>query len=195
MLRKPRAGEKITASWAAELVREVRRNRPIAGKNVKISVTPNGTILSGTPGGETAGAAAGDKGCFAIVEKEPAQGDNATGGSVKLKNCFYRVAGRTFALNSELNRYGQNEGEEGDELSQEAELSLRGSAFLCLNVDISRQEPSASLVQYESLSDLNNEENDLTRYVAPLYFFDDHLNVLIDFRVGANLIMAEFIEQ
>lgn len=87
-LRNLNAGEMITESWLAELVREVRRNRPVAGPGLSARVTPGGTVLrAGTGvGGAGGGAvtAARSIGAWEIIRWTPSSH------ALKLGNCCYR---------------------------------------------------------------------------------------------------------
>lgn len=45
-LTPPSAGQPISASFFAELLREIRANRPLRGQNTRVQRTPNGTHIS-----------------------------------------------------------------------------------------------------------------------------------------------------
>lgn len=47
----PIVGEGLSANFARDIIRELRANRIIAGKNITVDYTPNGTRINGTPGG------------------------------------------------------------------------------------------------------------------------------------------------
>ena len=49
------AGNSLSAMWFQKLLTAVRRYRPIAGRNITVSETPNGCVINGTPGGSAFG--------------------------------------------------------------------------------------------------------------------------------------------
>lgn len=50
----PIVGEGLSANFARDIIRELRASRIIAGKNITVDYTPNGTRINGTPGGVAA---------------------------------------------------------------------------------------------------------------------------------------------
>lgn len=171
MLRDPRAGDNISADWAMELVREIRRNRPIQGENIRLSPMPNGTVIHGTPGGSGGSSAASAPGCFAIKSMK------ARGGvtDIELKNPYYRCAGRTFTL------------------SEEVPLIFSVSTcVVALEIDIGRESPRGSIKTFGSLDQLQGAELGTGSYIAPLYLFVNG-KLECDFRLGVETAMGEFL--
>ena len=169
MLRDPRAGDNITADWAMELVREVRRNRPIQGENIRLSPTPNGTVINGTPGGR-GGSAASAPGRFAIVEAVREDGSKG----FWLKNCYYRVGGRTYAMSE-----------------TPVPLGNEPDGIIALSVNAIGKNPSAVISHYSSLDALQLHEANVGSYVVPLYLLENG-KVICDFRIGPDCAMGEF---
>lgn len=169
MLRDPRAGDNISADWARELVREIRRNRPIQGENTRVVVTPNGTVIHGTPGGRGSSAASAP-GRFAIFEAVREDGSKG----FWLKNCYYRVGGRTYAMSE-----------------TPVPLGNPPDGIIALHVNAIDSTPGAIISHYSSLDALQLSEANVGSYVVPLYLLKNG-KVICDFRIGPDCAMGEF---
>lgn len=55
----PIVGEGLSANFARDIIRELRASRIIAGNNITVDYTPNGTRINGTPGSAASYAAKG----------------------------------------------------------------------------------------------------------------------------------------
>lgn len=76
------AGNRLSAMWFQKLLDAMRRYRPVAGRNITITETPNGCIINGTPGGGQAVAARTQLAPFAVrwMEHPAAEEGGETGG-------------------------------------------------------------------------------------------------------------------
>lgn len=98
--------------------------------------------------------------------------DTFASGSIKLKDCFYRVGGKTY------------------EFTGTQEISIT-SGYVALQVAANGSTPTASLTAYADIAALNQAEADLTKYTVPLYYVDNN-EVKTDFRIGPDCAMGEF---
>ncbi len=84
--REPRPGERLSAAWAAALVRFVRASRPLPGPGMRARETPGGTFLS--PSGGGAGAAPAAPAAPAAAWRVR----SLAGATLTLAGCCYRRA-------------------------------------------------------------------------------------------------------
>ena len=176
MIREPGTGERISATWASELVREIRRNRPLAGANVRLTVTPNGTIVNGTPGGDDSTTAA-DRSPFSIKRSSHQGEGNSYAVGLYLQYPFYRVAGRTFRLDANAD--------------DEYPVTVDEGGFAALQISLSGSTPAATLTSFADFNALQSAELDLTTVILPLYHVTD--NHLVDMRGTPTSASMEFI--
>ena len=181
--REPIVGERITADWARELVREIRRNRPIAGVGVKSQTGPNGTILSaetatGQSGGSSFDGPMEIVSIGSYVEQEAGGDDDyTTRHAFTFKHPFYQVGGRTFML---------------DDLEDDGTVSLvvaDGDDFIALVHDSGSN--VHELRSYRSFAALTAaQETNPSLYILPLYMIEAS-KVVCDFRKMVNIQMTE----
>lgn len=199
-LVEPRPGEPITAAWAAEIVREIRAQRPVAGPGLMGKRGPNGTILSANVGGRSSGAA--DLTCFRIAGLKYTEASGTTSAvEVKLANLFYRIDGKTYELevpesggsSQESGASGQ-ESEEGEEEEGVITITSNSDEFvvaLRCEVTDGSETPSAELVTLQSIAQLQTQEQGRGYYHDPLWLFRDW-SPAVDLRSAPRFIMTEF---
>lgn len=98
--------------------------------------------------------------------------DAWNGSTMKLKNCYYRVGGRTYAMS-------------------DAEISVGSSGVVALVVSVNASEPSANVTVYNSLSSLQDAERNIDSYIVPLFLVNDS-KIECDLRIGPDCAMGEF---
>jgi len=199
-LVEPRPGEAITAAWAAELVRELRSQRPIAGPGMRVARGPNGTTFSAAAGPQASGR--GDLSCFRIAGLKYTESSGTISAvEVKLANLFYRIDGKTYELEVEEEEEEVEEEEsEGEEEEEEAEeegvatVSSSSAEFvIALRCEVTDGSvtPSAELVVLPSIARLQAEERNRNYYHDPIWLFRDFAPA-VDLRTAPRMIMTEF---
>ena len=198
-LVEPRPGEPITAAWAAELVRELRAQRPIEGPGLRAKRGPNGTILSADVGAHQAASMA-DLTCFRIAGLKYTESSGTTSAvEVKLANLFYRIDGKTYELEPGTGNGEQGTGSGEEEASEEEEegvitITSNSDEFvIALRCEVTDGSvvPSAELVTLQSISQLQTQEQDRNYYHDPLWLFRDW-SPAVDLRSAPRFIMTEF---
>lgn len=95
------------------------------------------------------------------------------GNSYTLKNPYYDIGGRTYAVPGSLS------------------VALDYTGIVALWIDLSRPAPSASLSRFGSLSDMQAAQQNYGGYVLPLYQLEEG-SVVCDFRIGPPAVAWEF---
>ena len=198
-LAEPRPGEPITAGWAAEIVRELRAQRPVSGPGIRAKRGPNGTILSADAGARSSQAA--DLTCFRIAGLKYTESSGSISAvEVKLANLFYRIDGKTYELEvPESGGSSQESGASGQESEEEEEegvitITSNSDEFvIALRCEVSdgSEVPSAELVTLQSISQLQTQEQARDYYHDPLWLFRDW-SPAVDLRSAPRFIMTEF---
>ena len=172
VLAAPSAGQPVSASLFADILREIRANRPLPGVNTRTIRTPNGTHISAVGGAAGHASKAKDVGCFFIreIRKEHSSGQQVRQVNVNMGNPFFRVAGKTYRLGT------------AEDDSDDQEVTLTDPGIIALKINADGNRPSGSTLVYGSWSDLLEDEADEMHVVIPLYWFDDSFNLICDFR-------------
>lgn len=164
-LTPPSAGQPISASLFAELLRGIRANRLVNGSGYRTKRTPNGTSLVIKPG-KDASAAAKVKGCFEIRRPSGEEGEEGydPGG---FDNPYYTVAGKTFFCADAVSiGFGYED------------------CVVALEMSVMSSTPSASVVEFESMNELMQAQRTMSKFVVPLYKIGENGNVECDFRIA-----------
>ena len=184
-LAAPSAGQPIRASFFAEILREIRANRPLSGKNTRTHRTPNGTHIEAVATGGRS-AAATDVGRFSVKLKaeEAREGEDQTY-TATFKNPYFDVGGKTYEMVPE---------ESESEQSEIEIYNVEDGSIICLKVTASgevEKGPKANLVAFSSLAELQLTQEDMDFYTVPLYKVQGG-KVVCDFRTGPTCAMGEF---
>lgn len=157
-LLEPRAGDKLSATQYAAMIRELRAIAPIAGPGLRSKRTSHGTILT-VVATAAKSAIPPDLSCFRYRLRML---DTASGeGKVPVHtvdNLYYQLAGRTFLWTPD-----------GDDPDF---VRFVPDKFVALRVDLSGTEPEPEIATYEDLSELQDDQADGNVYVKPLYMFE-----------------------
>ena len=169
-LTPPSAGQPIRASFFAELLREVRANRPLPGKNTRTKRTPNGTHISADVP-EAPKSQPKLPGCWEMK----LSGNSEDGYTAEFENRYYSVGGRTY---------------ESSETSLE---DLTGTEIIAVKIsaDAETTQPTTEVTSYADLGEMQGDQDDDYVYVIPLYKIEDG-KVKCDFRLGRVSAMWEF---
>lgn len=183
VLAAPSAGQPISASFFAELLREVRANRPLAGKNVRTTRTPNGTHISAVGGAAEKHSAAKIPGRFEISitpDDPPEEGsDEEQTYTATFKNPYYDIGGKTYEMSS---------GSEEEDVSLE---NIKGGSIIYIKISAEGSGTGAELGTVMSLRELQSiQESDMSHYTVPLYKIQGG-SVTCDFRTGPIAGMGE----
>lgn len=174
-LTEPSPGDPISATLMRELIRTVRANRLIQGKNVLLGRGPNGTVVNVAVPAPSPSKKPKDVGRFAIVSKTDPDAPDEPPTKV-MTNCYYDVGGKTYDM----------EDQDLPEVEEDAEL------FVALKVAATGYVVSAEIETYETFAALQSAQADRDYYVIPLYKLAASGAVLVDFRVGPSASMGEF---
>lgn len=169
-LTPPSAGQPIRASFFAELLREVRANRPLPGKNTRTKRTPKGTHIS-TDAPEAPKSQPKLPGCWEMK----LSGNSEDGYTATFTNRYYSVGGRTY------------------ESSEKSLEDLTGTEIIAVKIsaDAETTQPTEELTSYADLGEMQADQDDEYVYVIPLYKIEDG-KVTCDFRLGRVSAMWEF---
>ena len=195
VLAEPSAGQPISATFFAELLREVRANRPLNGKNVSTVRTPNGTHISAV-GESRAASIKKIPGRFEIKSITPDDPPESGGGgvssaqneeeeeertyTVKFENPYYDIGGKTYEMPA-------NE----DVDPPAVEISgVKDGDIIVLKVKAGESR-SEELATVSSLSALQQLQEDVAYYSIPLYKVKGG-KVVCDLRTGPISGMGEF---
>lgn len=185
VLAAPSAGQPISATFFAELLREVRANRPIAGNNVRTDRTPNGTHISAV--GESRAAASMKKipGRFEILsitpDEPPEEGsEEEQTYTATFANPFYDIGGKTYEMPAS---------EEVDPPAVQIS-EVRDGDIIVLKVKAGESR-SEELASVGSILELQQLQEDVAYYSIPLYKVQGG-KVVCDFRTGPISGMGEF---
>jgi len=185
--REPRPGEPITATWMASLVRYVKAITPLPGPNTKISRGPNGSVITGTPGG--ARTASGKDllpwHIISTTREETVEGETK---DVPVRICddCYWMDGQimrkyTPKLESEAIEDFVCQGE----LVGSQEYTNDDKPYLCYKFKSALGESAYSeeaIVGYKKYDDMLADMKDRTLVVIPLYLLKHSGSVKLDFR-------------
>lgn len=163
-LAAPSAGQPIQASFFAEILREIRANRPLSGKNTRTHRTPNGTHIEAV--GSRAAPAAKIPGLFTIGKTDD--------GRQIYEYPYYMVGTRLYRASDE-----------------DMWFSPGQTGISCLCVDIGGTQPRAVLYLCETFAEVQELAEDPTRSVKPLYEFKDGVAIR-DFRNMPTMSPWEF---
>lgn len=173
---EPQAHDRLSATWLRDLVRFVRSIRPIAGSGVRMSVGPNGTVISATAVGTSAGARP-DLGCYRI------ESDEREGSTVHKFGNPYVTLGDVLAehpvdtvLEDLLEEAGSDADEDSSEPAEDGVEHLK--LFLALRIlarparDDDGDDQEDQVRGYKTLGDLVEDQRDREYHTIPLYLLD-----------------------
>lgn len=174
----PAPGDPISATFMGEICAALRRLRIFAGPNVRLWSGPNGTVVSVNVPSPRPRKVKGI-GCFEISKTEQEESSSSSSEakeySITFENCYYSIGGKTYELS-------------GDKMIEH----VTTANIAALKATARGRVQSATLVKYDDLSDLQEDQSDLDFYVMPLYLFGEHGKPTCDFRIGPNFAMGEF---
>lgn len=172
-MREPSGGQDVSATQNREIIRAVRANRLIAGPNVGLKWTPNGTVVSASaPSRQRRNP---DRTRYAIKSiTETTPGSSSSTLTVTLKNLYYDIRCQTYVATDE-----------------DVEINKSGAAFVALQISKSGWLPDATLVKYTSFEAMQQAQKDFSKAVIPLYKFTDGA-LECDFRTGPSVQAWEF---
>ena len=107
------------------------------------------------------------------IEIESDEEDETAPSTASFSNCYYDVGGKTYETSVE-------------------ELELSGGEIIALKVTATGSSPSAEIVTYDSLADLQSAQMNKDYYVRPLYKIGSEFAIECDFRTGPTFDMGEF---
>lgn len=167
-LTPPSAGQPISASFFAELLREIRANRPLQGQNTRVQRTPNGTHISAV-----ASASSSSSRLPGLFEAKLETSDQG-GKKVKFEYPYYMLGTRLYRC------------EDKDVVLQ------AGKGIYCLSVDLSATEPKGVIEIYEDFGHVQEAAASPTVSIKPLYEFGDQGTPIRDFRNMPTVSTQEF---
>lgn len=172
-LTPPSAGQPIRASSVAELLREIRANRLVNGSGYRTKRTPNGTSLV-IPVAKPSASSPKLPGCFEIRRPSGEEGEEGydNGG---FDNPYYNASGKTFYC-ADAEDIGFN----------------YVDCIIALSMSTMSSTPAAEIVEYESMSELQQAQRDMSKNVVPLYKIGEKGDVECDFRTIPSAAMGEF---
>ncbi len=180
--RELSAGDGFGATIWNGLIRFVRSLRLIQGPGIKLTRTPNGTVVSATAKPSFKGSSKPDNSCFAISKLEISKGeDSAESGddiqcsiSVEFKNPYVTIGGKMYNTGSD---------------------SISGDlpGIIALVIDLSDVAPAFELSIFQTFDEMTEEQKDGSNYIIPLYEFDAN-GVICDFRNAPECDAGEFAE-
>lgn len=164
-MRAPSGGQDVSATQLREIIRAVRANRLVAGPNVNLKWTPNGTVVSASATSRQRRSL--DNGRFAIKSID--------GTTVTFKNPYYDADCKTYVSTSDT-----------------VTVSADGFTFVALQISKGTGGlPVATLVTYASFNAMQQAQKEYSKAVIPLYKFDKGA-VECDFRTGPQIHAWEF---
>ena len=107
------------------------------------------------------------------IEEGEEDEDSEPSHTATFSNCYYDVGGKTYETSVE-------------------ELELSGGEIVALKVTATGSSPSAEIVTYGSLADLQSAQGNKDYYVRPLYKIGSEFAIECDFRTGPTFDMGEF---
>ena len=107
------------------------------------------------------------------IEEGEEDEDSEPSHAATFSNCYYDVGGKTYETSVE-------------------ELELSGGEIIALKVTARGSSPSAEIVTYGSLADLQSAQGNKDYYVRPLYKIGSEFAIECDFRTGPTFDMGEF---
>lgn len=187
VLAAPSAGQPVSASFCAEMLREIRANRPLPGVNTRTIRTPNGTHIIALGAAGHASKAKKLPGRFEIVGiVAQRDSEGRTRYLVKMRNPYYDVGGRTYEMNPPPPQEEDEEQEDEDIVT--AETQDGGIIVLRISAGAERTENLDSVLGVEELREM---QGDFAWYTIPLYMIRGG-SVACDFRTGPVAAMGEF---
>ena len=183
-LTSPASGQPVSATLIHEMMREIKANRPLPGKNTRTNRTPNGTHIEAIAGGGKSAPAAKVPGRFEIALKaeQPEEGheEDPQKYSATFANPYYDVGGKTYEMPA-------------DETIDPPAVTLVGiedGSIIVLKVS-AKETPTAELAFVLSLQELQQQQENTDHYTMPIYKIQGG-KVVCDFRTGPISGMGEF---
>lgn len=168
-LTAPSAGQPVSASFFAELLREVRANRPLAGKNVRTTRTPNGTHISANSSPSSSSRRL--PGLFEVKIET----DGSGGTQTKFEYPYFMVGTRLYRCEDEDVTLGRVE-----------------ESIACLVIDLSDDEPKGKVNAYDDFGKIQVAAADPDIAIKPLYEFGEGGTPVRDFRNMPTVSSQEF---
>ena len=169
-LRVPQAGDVVSATKFAALLREVRANRILPSPNLRISRGPNGTHLhfGAVRGG--GGVAPGDLGCYRL-EKSTNQDDEPV---TIFGNQYYRFGNvlNQSSISTTVEDLLNDAGTADSSGVMPLFIALRLSAKPGNPTEDANGDPLPRIEGFGSLAALMQAQGDLDFHVLPLYLMD-----------------------
>lgn len=171
----PAPGTPVSASLIRELIDAIRERTILRGRGYRTRETPSGTYLEidvntpSKPKKQTPG-------CFDIRYPNSA-GPSDPGG---FDNPYYMVGSRIYDAPDLMT------------CSSVATPESRALKIFVLVVDLSGSEPTAGIMTFYSMADVQRLADDNSISIFPLYEFDKYGNVKCDFRTVPNLVGKEW---
>lgn len=199
----PRAGDPVSATWMANLVRYIKSIRPLQGPNIRLAQGPNGTVITATAAvGNRRGGASADMGCWKIVQKEMRREDDGTDDpDATAVYVTYPSLGNRYWLMGEVVR-SMDENEYLDlssfvmqgELSDGEEYTDADRPYICLKVPAAPDSnEQAEVIGLATLEEVQETQKDM-RYVTKLLYKLSHdCAVVVDFRNMPALQVTEVV--
>lgn len=170
---EPSAKDPISATFIKALMRYIRANTLLNGPGYKTKRGPNGTSLV-IPVAKPSASSPKFPGCFEIRRPSGEEGEEGydNGG---FDNPYYTVSGKTFycADAEDIGFYYVD-------------------CIIALSMSTMSSTPAAEIVEYESMSELQQAQRDMSKYVVPLYKIGEKGDVECDFRTIPSAAMWEF---
>ena len=177
LLRELSPRDKFGATIWNGLIRFVRSLRLIQGPGIKLTRTPNGTIVSVKQMKAAKASSPADNSCYAIdtleIEKDEDDEESATI-SVSFKNCYFRVGGKCYLGASSIE-------------------DVEAPAIVALKINLTGTAPETEIESYEDFQELTDDQHDGEYYIIPLYEFDAS-GLKCDFRNAPMCDAGEFAE-
>lgn len=152
--QEPHAGDRISAELIRQLIRAVRRARPLQAPGIHLAETPDGTRIGLAARNNTPGKSA-SKGCWRI-SAETVLEDGASATYHKLEDRYYRIGGRIF--------------ESPDQTTLE-ELVAAGNVWVCAEIRYDSQENTgvAMIRGFGSFAEMETASKARMASLIPLY--------------------------
>ena len=194
-LHMPQRGDRLSAARTAALLREVRSNRLLPSRGVRVSRSPHGTHIE-VEEQRALPASVADNGCWKIVPSTREEEGENEGETVSTS---VRVFANQYYLNGEVLHELDLEDAVEDfvcqgELSEGQQYTADDKPFVALKAPASTDATAtASLVGFKSLAELQAAQNDVAWVVKPLYKLTHDGAISVDFRNCPALQVAEIL--
>lgn len=187
LIQNPIRGGSLTASLIRGMNNEIRKNKPIAGKGIRISYGMGGAIISATAtGGGGGGGSAIDVGCWKLKSVEEDSDTTYTGfdnqfvmvgdklTEYEIFTTLEDMAPKAFPEEEDMqgNWWDDNNAGDGVEESEDGTKKKTGSMFVAIHINATgttNDDTTPYLDAYATLTDLVEAQKNFSWHTIPIY--------------------------